>query len=52
MQPKIEGTEEQSPSGAPYINDPEKPTSPPLNDAGATDAAEAEEDTEDDDEAI
>ncbi|MDH0730196.1 hypothetical protein N5F23_01245 [Pseudomonas sichuanensis] len=45
MQPKTEGTEEQGPSGVPYINDPEKPTSPPLNDA---DAAETEEDIEDD----
>lgn len=33
MQPKTEGLEEQGPSGVPYINDPEKPTSPPLNDA-------------------
>lgn len=52
MQPKTEGLEEQGPSGVPYINDPEKPTSPPLNDADATEAAEAEEDIEDDGEAI
>lgn len=49
MQPKTKGTEEQGPSGVPYINDPEKPTSPPLNDA---DAAEAEEDIQDDAESI
>lgn len=36
MQPKTEGLEEQGPSGVPFINDPEKPTSPPLNDADAT----------------
>lgn len=48
MQPKTEGLEEQGPSGVPYINDPEKPSLPPLNDADATDAAEAEEDIEDD----
>ncbi|ENY79590.1 hypothetical protein C206_01282 [Pseudomonas putida TRO1] len=52
MQPKTEGTEEQGPSGVPFINDPEKPTSPPLNDADATDAAEADEDIVDDGEAI
>lgn len=52
MQPKSEGLEEHGPSGVPYINDPEKPTSPPLNDADATDSAEAEEDIEDDGEAI
>ena len=48
MQPKTEGHEEHGPSGVPFINDPEKPTSPPLNDADATDAAEAEEDIEGD----
>ena len=48
MQPKTEGLEEQGPSGVPYINDPKKPTSPPLNDADATEAAEAEEDIEED----
>ncbi|MEJ5863390.1 hypothetical protein [Pseudomonas farsensis] len=48
MQPKTEGLEEQGPSGVPYINDPQKPTSPPLNDADATEAAEAEEDIEED----
>ncbi len=52
MQPKTEGTEEQGPSGVAYINDPEKPTSPPLNDADATDEAEAEEDIQDDAESI
>lgn len=52
MQPKTEGLEEQGPSGVPYINDPEKPTSPSLNDADATDAAEAEEDIQDDAESI
>jgi hypothetical protein len=48
MQPKTEGLEEQGPSGVPYINDPQKPTSPPLNDADATEAAEAEEDIDED----
>ncbi|MDI9776688.1 hypothetical protein [Pseudomonas guariconensis] len=48
MQPKTEGLEEHGPSGVPFINDPEKPSSPPLNDADATDAAEAEEDILDD----
>ena len=48
MQPKTEGLEEHGPSGVRFINDPEKPTSPPLNDADATDAEEAEEDIEDD----
>lgn len=48
MQPKTEGSEEKGPSDLPFINDPEKPTSPPLNDADATEAAEAEEDIEDD----
>ena len=52
MQPKSEGLKEQGPSGVPFINDPEKPTSPPLNDAYATDAAEAEEDIQDDAESI
>lgn len=36
----------------PFINDPEKPTSPPLNDADATDAAEADEDIQDDGQSI
>ncbi|MGE1613875.1 hypothetical protein [Pseudomonas monteilii] len=48
MQPKTEGSEEKGPSDLPFINDPEKPTSPLLNDADATEAAEAEEDIEDD----
>jgi hypothetical protein len=48
MQPKTEGLEEHGPSGVRFINDPEKPTSPPLNDADAADAVEAEEDFEDD----
>ncbi|MGN8258439.1 hypothetical protein ACLEJW_03775 [Pseudomonas sp. SMSB3] len=48
MQPKTEGLEEQGPSGVPYINDPLKPTSPPLNDADATDAYEADIDIDDD----
>ncbi|MGB9089458.1 MAG: hypothetical protein WCC29_07710 [Pseudomonas farsensis] len=48
MQPKTEGLEKQGPSGVPYINDPQKPTSPPLNDADATEAAEAEEDIDED----
>ncbi|WP_350298788.1 hypothetical protein [Pseudomonas putida] len=52
MQPKTEELEDQGPSSVPYINDPEKPTSPPLNDADATDAAEAEEDIQDDAESI
>ncbi|WP_409322645.1 hypothetical protein [Pseudomonas putida] len=49
---KTEGLEEQGPSGVPFINDPEKPTSPPLNDADATDAVEVEEDIQDDAESI
>lgn len=52
MQPKTEGSEEKGPSDVPFINDPEKPTSPPLNDADATDAAEADEDIEDDGQSI
>ncbi len=48
MQPKTEGSEEKGPSRVPFINDPEKPMSPPLNDADATDAAEADEDIQDD----
>ena len=48
MQPKTEGSEEKGPSGLPFVNDPEKPTSPPLNDADATDAAEADEYLQDD----
>jgi len=52
MQPKTEGTEEKGPSYVPFINDPEKPTSPPLNDADATDAAEADEDIQDDGQSI
>ena len=52
MQPKTEGSEKQGPSKVPFINDPGKPTSPPLNDADATDATEAEEDIQDDDESI
>lgn len=52
MQPETEGLEEQGPSKVPFINDPLKPTSPPLNDADATDAAEADEDIEDDGEAL
>ncbi|HEN8798096.1 hypothetical protein HP546_28925 [Pseudomonas sp. CM25] len=52
MQPNTAGTEEQGPSGVPYINDPVKPTSPPMNDADATDADEAEQDMEDDGESI
>jgi len=52
MQPKTEGLEEQGPSGVPYINDPEKPTSSPVSDADATDAAEAEEDIQDDEKSI
>ncbi|WP_159266466.1 hypothetical protein [Pseudomonas monteilii] len=52
MQPKTEGSEEKGPSDVPFINDPEKPTLPPLNDADATDAAEAGEDIEDDGQSI
>jgi len=52
MQPKTEGSEEKGPSNIPFINDPQKPTSPPMNDADATDAAEAEEDIQDDAESI
>jgi len=52
MQPKTEGSEEKGPSNVPFINDPAKPTSPPMNDADATDAAEAEEDIQDDAESI
>jgi len=52
MQPKTEGSEEKGPSNVPFINDPQKPTSPPMNDADATDAAEAEEDIQDDAESI
>lgn len=52
MQPKTEGSEEKGPSDEPFINEPEKPTSPPLNDADATGAAEAEEDIQDDGESI
>lgn len=52
MQPKTEGTEEKGPSDVPYINDPDKATSPPLNDADATEAAEAEEDVQDDGQSI
>ena len=48
MQPKTEGAEEKGASDVPFINDPEKPTSPPLNDADATDAAEADEYIQDD----
>ncbi|GLO38436.1 MULTISPECIES: hypothetical protein [Pseudomonas] len=52
MQPETEGSEEKGPSDVPFVNDPEKPTSPPLNDADATDAAEVEQEIEDDDESI
>jgi len=52
MQPETKGPEEKGPSDVPFINDPEKPTSPPLNDADATDAAEVEEDIKDDAESI
>ncbi|WP_177328638.1 hypothetical protein [Pseudomonas sp. C5pp] len=52
MQPKTEGLEEHGLSGVPFINDPEKPSSPPLNDADTTDAAEAEEDILDDGETL
>lgn len=52
MQPKTGGSEEKGPSVLPFINDPQKPTSPPLNDADATEAAEAEEDIQDDGESI
>jgi hypothetical protein len=49
MQTKTEGTEEKGPSDIPFINDPEKPSSPPLNDAGAV---EAEEDIQADGQSI
>ena len=52
MQPKTEGSEEQGPSKVPFINDPERPTSPPLNDADATAPAEPEEHIQDDGELI
>lgn len=52
MQQKTEGSEEKGPSDLPFINDPQKSTSPPLNDADATEAAEAEEDIQDDGESI
>ncbi|MCX2887704.1 MULTISPECIES: hypothetical protein [Pseudomonas] len=52
MQPKTEGLEEHGPSGVPFINDPEKPASPPLNDADATDAEESEEDIGEDGESV
>lgn len=52
MQPKTEGLEEHGPSGVPFVNDFEKPSSPPLNDADATDAAEAEQDILDDGESL
>ncbi|WPE25782.1 hypothetical protein PshuTeo1_14910 [Pseudomonas hunanensis] len=52
VQPKTEGPEEKGPSDVPFINDPEKPPSPPLNDADAMDAAEAEEDIQGDPESI
>ncbi|MBI6896802.1 hypothetical protein JET64_08315 [Pseudomonas putida] len=52
MQPKTEGCEEKGPSDLPFINDPQKPTSPPLNDADATEVAEAEEDIQDAGESI
>lgn len=52
MQPKTEGSGEKWPRDVPFINDPQKPTSPPLNDADATDAAEAEEDIQDDGQSI
>ena len=52
MQHKTEGSEEKGPGNVPFINDPEKPTSPPMNDADATEAAEAEEDIQDDAESI
>lgn len=39
MQPKTEGSEEKGPSVLPFINDSQKPTSPSLNDADATEAA-------------
>ncbi|MBV4491235.1 hypothetical protein [Pseudomonas oryzicola] len=52
MQPETEGLEEQGPGKAPFINDPLKPASPPLNDADATDAAQAEQDIPDDDEPL
>ncbi|MBK4989126.1 MULTISPECIES: hypothetical protein [Pseudomonas] len=47
MQPKTAGNEEKGPSDVPYINDPLKPTSPALNDADETDAAEVDEDIDD-----
>lgn len=31
MQPKTEGLEEQGPSGVPFINDPQKPSSKSSN---------------------
>lgn len=52
MQPETAGTEEKGPSDVPYINDPLKPTSPALNDADATEAAEAEMDIEEDGESL
>ena len=52
MQSETEGLEEQGPGKVPFINDPLKPTSPPLNDADATDAAEAEQDIQDDGEPL
>lgn len=52
MQPKNRRLRRKWPSDVPFINDPEKPTSPPLNDADATEAAEAEEDIQDDGESI
>ncbi|WP_164497659.1 hypothetical protein [Pseudomonas sp. AFG_SD02_1510_Pfu_092] len=52
MQPQTEGLEEQGPSKVPFINDPLKPSSPPLNDADATDADEAEQDIQDDGESL
>lgn len=52
MQPKTEGSGEKGPSDLPFINDPQKPTSPPLNGADATEAAEAEEDIQDTGESI
>jgi len=52
MQPETEGLEQQGPGKVPFINDPLKPTSLPLNDADATDAAESEQDIDDDGEAL
>lgn len=46
MQPQTEGFEEQGPGKVPFVNDPQKPASPPLNDADAIDEDEAEEDAE------